>query len=95
MKPNKVNKDVKAGELPVMKSFCKSCPFRPDEQGHWTDTKLCNTVIERTLLKGHQICHGTEGPNREWRNRCKGAFDHNSVIYERLGVPKETIDKYK
>ena len=73
-------------ELPVMKAHCKSCPFRPNEQGHYTDPELANKVIERTLFKSQQICHGTESKKRKPNNRCKGAYDFNKSIYERMGV---------
>jgi hypothetical protein len=79
-------KKVLVSELPVMKAHCKTCPFRPNEHGHFTDGKLANRVIERTLFNGQQICHGTEGPNREGRNRCKGAFDFLLPIYEAIGL---------
>ncbi len=68
-----------------MKAHCKTCPFRPEENGKWFDTQLANEVIQRTLFKGHQICHGTELKSRKPQNRCKGAFDHNFEIYKRLG----------
>lgn len=66
-------------KLPVMKAHCASCPFKPDKDGRWQNTDLANTVIARTLFKAQQICHSTS------RNRCKGAYDHNLVIYQRLG----------
>ncbi len=72
-------------ELPVMKSSCKTCPFKKMENGSWQDTQLANAVISRTLFTGQQICHGTEGPNREPNHRCRGAFDHNKEIYDRMG----------
>jgi len=75
---------IDCSQLPVMKAHCATCPFK-EVKGRQQDTKLANEVIGRTLFKGHQICHGTEGENREPRNRCKGAFDHNMEIYERLG----------
>lgn len=73
-------------ELPVMVAHCKTCPFKPDENGQWQDVELSNKVIERTLLKSQQICHGSEGKNRKANNRCKGAYDHNLTIYERLNL---------
>lgn len=73
------------GELPVMKSCCKTCPFRKDENGREQDPILAGQVSTRTLFQGQQICHGTEGKNREPRNRCRGSFDNNKVIYERMG----------
>lgn len=76
---------VPVHKLPVMKAHCASCPFKPDKDGRWQNTDLANTVIARTLFKAQQICHGTEGKKREARNRCKGAYDYNLVIYERLG----------
>ena len=72
-------------KVPVMKNFCASCPFKPDKDGKWQNADLANEVIARTLLQAHQICHGTEGENREPRFRCKGAFEHNLEIYRRLG----------
>lgn len=81
------NKKIKKPvcELPVMENHCKTCPFKPDANGRWQDVTLANQVIARTLFKASQICHGSEGPKREPRNRCKGAFDHNMEIYERMG----------
>lgn len=69
-----------------MQSHCKTCPFKKDKNGIEQDVELCNEVIKRTLFKGHQICHGTEGKNRKPNNRCKGAFDHNLIIYDRMGL---------
>lgn len=71
--------------LPVMAACCKTCPFKEDANGRQRDAQLAATVVARTLFKGHQICHGTEGPNREARNRCHGAFEHNATIYRRMG----------
>lgn len=79
-------KKVKVCDLPVMKGHCKTCPFKPNANGHWQDTQLANEVIARTLFKGQQICHGTEGKNREPHNRCKGAYDHNLEIYTRMNL---------
>lgn len=73
-------------DLPVMKAHCATCPFRPDSSGRWQDVRLANKVISRTLFKSQQICHGTEGKGRKANNRCKGAYDHNLAIYQRLGV---------
>jgi hypothetical protein len=78
-------KEIPVCELPVMKAHCITCPFR-EENGKWQDVELANQVIQRTLFKGQQICHGTEGKNREPHNRCKGAYDHNYEIYKRIGL---------
>lgn len=79
-------KKIPIHKLPVMKTHCKTCPFKADENGRWQNCELANTVISRTLFKAQQICHGTEGKNRKPRNRCKGAFDHNMQIYKRLNL---------
>jgi hypothetical protein len=76
---------IDCSTLPVMKGHCATCPFKPDEHGIMRDVAQANQVIERTLFKAHQICHSTEGPKRQPRNRCKGSFDFNYTIYERLG----------
>lgn len=73
-------------QLPVMKTHCKTCPFKPNAKGHYQDMHLANEVVNRTLFKGHQICHGTETENRKANNRCKGAFDHNMETYKRMGL---------
>lgn len=76
---------MNVSELPVMKSCCKSCPFKLDANGKYQDVELANRVVERTLFQAQQICHGTESKNRKPNNRCKGAFEHNYEIYKRLG----------
>lgn len=72
-------------ELPVMKSCCKTCPFK-EVNGRMQNIELANIVTARTLFNGQQICHGTEGENRKPNNRCKGSYDTNKVVYERLGL---------
>jgi hypothetical protein len=79
-------KKIPVSELPVMKACCKTCPFREDETGRQRDPKLAATVTQRTLFNAQQICHGTEGPNREWTHRCKGSYDFNKTLYERMGL---------
>ncbi len=79
-----MKKNINASDLPVMKAVCKTCPFRLID-GVPQDVELMNAVTERTLFQSHQICHGTEGKNRKANNRCKGSFDFNFVIYERMG----------
>lgn len=77
--------------LPVMKACCKTCPFKPDERGVWRDTGLASKVIARNLFTSHQICHGTEGENREPNNRCKGYNDYATTIYRRLGIDESLL----
>lgn len=72
--------EIDCAEFPVMKAHCKSCPFKPMDNGAWQDAELANRVIERTLFKGHQLCHGTSDTTR-----CKGSFDYNFEIYDRIG----------
>lgn len=76
---------INIATLPVMIACCKTCPFKTDSTGIMQDVRLANEVIARTLFQAHQICHGTEGKNRKPRNRCKGSFDYNYAIYERMG----------
>lgn len=73
-------------DLPVMASYCKTCPFKPDEKGHPQNVDLANTVTSRTLFNSQQICHGTEGKNRKATHRCKGSYDFNKTIYTRMGL---------
>ena len=76
----------KVSDLPVMNACCKTCPFKEDEDGRMLDPELAGKVVGRNLFKGHQICHSTEGENREPVNRCKGSYDHNFEIYKRMGL---------
>jgi hypothetical protein len=86
-----MTKKIDPKQVPVMKNYCKTCPFKPDKHGRMKDTKLAAVVQQRTLFKAHQICHGTEGKRRKANNRCKGAYDANMQIYERLGF-KDLIE---
>jgi len=73
-------------KLPVMKSHCATCPFKPDQDGRWQNDELAATVIQRNLFNSQQICHGTEGEKREPHNRCKGYFDFALELYKRMGL---------
>ena len=86
-----MKKHVKINELPVMPKHCKTCPFKPEANGQPQNPALCAAVNKRTLFKAQQICHGTEGKNREPRNRCFGSFEHNADIYAGLGLDKEAF----
>lgn len=71
---------IDCATMPVMKAHCKTCPFKPDEKGRMHDAELANRVTERTLFKAHQLCHSVNDTLR-----CKGSFDYNFTIYERMG----------
>ena len=76
-------------ELDVMKSCCKTCPFKKNKEGEWQNPELAATVIQRNLFQSQQICHGTEGKNREPNNRCKGYYDYSFDIYQKMGLEPE------
>ncbi len=79
-------------ELPIMKSTCKTCPFKTKENGSWQNTELALVVIERNLFNSQQICHHPQLENKKPTHRCKGYYDYAFVIYERLGMnPKENL----
>ena len=82
-------KKINVSTLPIMKNFCKTCPFKPNKKGHWQNVELANEVTSRTLFKAQQICHGTEGENREPNNRCKGYYDYSFDIYQKMGLEPE------
>lgn len=83
---------IDASKLPVMKTHCATCPFKPDENGIEQDPQLAATVTKRTLFKANQICHSTEGPGREPKSRCKGSYDFNRTIYKRMGFDLSSMD---
>lgn len=76
-------------KLPVMNKTCKTCPFRKNDKNCWQNMELAQTVIERNLFKSQQICHGTEGLNREAKNRCRGYFDYSFMLYKKMGLNPE------
>lgn len=71
---------INPADYPVMKACCKTCPFKLDANNKMQDLGLANRVVERTLFKAHQLCHGTKDTTR-----CKGSFDYNFAIYDRMG----------
>lgn len=84
-------------KMPVMKKKCSTCPFGETDRG-WRDVNLAVAVTERTLFKGQQICHHPRIHGKKETHRCRGSFDHNKEIYDRLGLghlikeePMETI----
>ncbi len=79
--------------LPVMGAKCKTCPFRLNAEGLFTEMETVIKVIGRTLFKGQQICHGTEtGKERTPHNRCRGSYDYNIAIYKRVGFDFEAYE---
>lgn len=84
-----MKKDI--SRLPVMPKCCKSCPFKLNKNGIWQNVELASAVTERTLFKAVQICHSTEGKNREPRFKCRGSFDHNKTIYNRMGIDSKLV----
>lgn len=76
-----MSKKINPTDYPVMKAHCKTCPFKTNECGKQLDAQLASRVTERTLFNSHQLCHGTNDTTR-----CKGSFDNNFTIYERMGL---------
>lgn len=81
-------KDIDVSGFKVMKSHCASCPFKCDKKiGRQQDERLASKVIVRNHNdRTEQICHGTEGPNREPRNLCKGYQDRKNEMSRRLAL---------
>lgn len=74
---------------------CKTCPFKLNSNGQQRDPVLAATVTQRTLFKAQQVCHGTEGKNREAKNRCRGSYDTNVIILQRMGMePEKNLENY-
>lgn len=78
--------DKPVSDLPVMKGHCKTCPFKPNKDGHPDNPRLANRVTSRTLFQGQQICHHHVLLGEEPTHRCKGSYDHNKEIYDRMGL---------
>jgi hypothetical protein len=79
-------KDIRS--FSVNQTFCHSCPFKPDERGIYQNPELANKVIERTLFKGQQICHGTKNTTL-----CRGARNYYLEFYSRLGWLENPTDE--
>ena len=77
---------IPVSELPVMAVHCKSCPFKPNEKGFEQDLELASKVTARTLLNSQQICHKDYYSEGKKQYRCKGSFDCNKTIYERMNL---------
>lgn len=73
-----------ARELPVMAVFCKSCPFKPNEQGHPQNRELADTVTATTLFQDYQLCHKDYYDKNKPLFRCKGSHEFNQIIYDRI-----------
>lgn len=87
-------KKTEVSELPVMLACCKSCPFK-EINGRQQHPETANAVISRNLFNSQQICHSTEGKNRQANNRCKGYFDFAFTIYKRMGFdPEKNLKNY-
>lgn len=71
-------------QLTVMKVFCKTCPFKPDSKGHQQNSDLASKVTARTLFKDEQICHKDFYEKGKKQYRCKGSYDYNQTIYDRI-----------
>ena len=76
-------------ELPVMAVFCKSCPFKPDNKGHPQNRQLADEITARTLFQDEQICHKDFYKKGVEQFRCKGSFDFNQIIYDRINQIKK------
>jgi hypothetical protein len=73
--------------LPVNAIKCRTCPFA---QSHDQVIALQSTIIARMFQDGgSQICHGTEGPNREPRSLCRGAREQMLMLFYRIGFIEE------
>ena len=80
---------VNIRNLPVNVHKCATCPF-----GNNTDRTLQVQVIERCFTQQtSQVCHGTEGPNREPRSLCRGMRDVQLQIFHRMGLLDEPTDE--
>jgi hypothetical protein len=77
--------------LPVNPNKCRTCPFT---QTNPTAIALQNRIIDRMLDDGSsQICHGTEGANREPESLCRGARDLMLTLFYRMQFIDAPTDK--
>lgn len=85
--------------LKVQKACCVTCPFKKNEKGHWNDPELAGAVIQRTLFKAQQLCHGSKGGgpgetvDQDLTRLCRGARDYYLEIYHRVGMIDEPTDE--
>ena len=74
-------------EMPVMKVTCSSCPFKKIEGTlRYQNQELADEVTLRTLFKGQQICHHPRLSGKKETHRCRGSYDHNKEIYDRMNL---------
>lgn len=69
--------------MPVNPKKCKTCPFQ--ENGC---LEVRHAVMERCMTVGSQMCHGTDN-----KTLCRGARDHQIMMFHRLKILKEPTDE--
>lgn len=74
-------------KLPLKKEKCRTCPF-----GENGDHQVMSKVIDR-IQGSMQVCHGTEGSNREPRHWCAGAREIQLRIVTAFGILEEPTEK--
>lgn len=79
--------------LPVRKTMCATCPFRPGSKY----AKLANHLAREAIKTGNRICHST-GSNAinhctgKPAAICRGARNIQLDVFTALGVLKEPTD---
>lgn len=79
---------MKTAHMPVMSASCPTCPFGPHG-----DLGVRAKVEERCTSQGSQICHHPRLHGRKETHLCRGARNHQLVIYHRLGVIEAPTDE--
>ena len=72
----------------IMEVCCKTCPFKLDNNDIFQNVELASKVIERTLFKSVQVCHSNNYNKKKEQFKCKGSFDYNNEIYNRMDLIK-------
>lgn len=81
---------MSVSDKPVMKSCCKTCPFKLNDKGVYQNMHLANQVIANNMFRSQQLCHNTRLDNIEETHRCFGYYQYSVEIYDKMGLePKK------
>lgn len=74
-------------DFPVMRTKCPTCPFNYNG-----DIEIANSVRERCITKGSQICHHPKLHGKKETHLCRGARDYQLMIFHRIGFLETATD---
>lgn len=90
----KGTQEMKATDLPLRKTMCATCPFKPGSK--YAD--LAETLAKSAITDGSRICHSTESNAINTKtllapHLCRGARDVQLDVMANCGVVSDATDE--